>query len=242
MSLDFEEMLFELLVRVRACRRHAQKVEYSREDGRTLWDGGDRVEHADGAGKYSFYVTLHHFSGEDGEGIGQHVALACADVRQFAGGEEHRYRLRRGTGAKEHLSVYVYNPSVHANGPLRFEVRTTDALQGQGPRCVEVAEDTCPVVLRFGCASMQASHVTELRRLEHAYRIRLKIEFFGETQRVERAQTAPESRAGGAPRRWHCMQCCDARLDCFRKRRDGRAGGAPRRWHCTHCFELRHWI
>ena len=66
MSLDFEELLFDLLVRVRACRRHAQKVEYSREDERTLWDGGDRVEHADGAGKYSFYVTLHHFSGEDG--------------------------------------------------------------------------------------------------------------------------------------------------------------------------------
>lgn len=230
MSLDFEELLFELLVRVRACRRHAQKVEYSREDGRTLWDGGDRVEHADGAGKYSFYVTLHHFSGEDGEGIGQHVALACADVRKFAGGEEHRYRLRRGTGAKEHLSVYVYNPSVHANGPLRFEVRTTDALQGQGPRCVCVDEDTCPAVVKFERASMQASHVTELRRLEHAYRIVLRIEFVGARER-----------AAERPRR--CMQCCDLRLDLLGGSVPGGSlGRAPRRWYCTHCFELRHWI
>ena len=58
MALEEEERLVELLVRVVACRRGAHKVEYSREDGRTLWDGGDRVEHADGAKKYGFYVTL----------------------------------------------------------------------------------------------------------------------------------------------------------------------------------------
>ena len=99
------------------------RVEYSREDERTLWDRGDRVEDADaGAGgkKYSFYVTLHHFSGEGGDGIGRHVALAPADIVHFAGGEQHVYRLRKGSGASEHLSVYVYNPSVNANGPLRF--------------------------------------------------------------------------------------------------------------------------
>jgi hypothetical protein len=33
MSLDVEELLLQLLVRVHACRREAQKVEYSREDG-----------------------------------------------------------------------------------------------------------------------------------------------------------------------------------------------------------------
>jgi len=50
-----DERLVEVLVRVAACRRAAAKVECSREDGRTLWDGGDRVEHADavvGGGKY----------------------------------------------------------------------------------------------------------------------------------------------------------------------------------------------
>jgi hypothetical protein len=101
MALEGEERLVDLLVRVVACRRGAHKVEYSREDGRTLWDGGDRVEHADaGAGgkEYSFYVTLHHFSGEGGDGIGRHVALACDDIRKFAGGERHVYRLRRGAG------------------------------------------------------------------------------------------------------------------------------------------------
>ena len=218
MALDDEERLVELLVRVVACRRGAHRVEYSREDGRTLWDGGDRVEYA----QSSFYVTLHHFSGERGDGIGRHVALAPADVVYFAGGEQHRYRLRRGAGASEHLSVYVYNPSVHANGPLRFEVRTTDALQRQEARCVEVAEDTCPTVLRFGCASMQTRHETVLRRLEHEYRVELKIEFFGETQRAQRAQRAS-----------HCLQCCDLRVDVFGDRR-------RKRWYCTHCFELRH--
>jgi hypothetical protein len=173
------DRLLELLVRVLACGRKGQKVEYSREDGRTLWDGGDRVEYK----KYSFYVTLHHFSGEDGDGIGRHVAVACADVRKFAGGEEHVYRLRKGSGENEHLSVYVYNPAVNANGALKFEVRTTDAQQKRAARCVEVAEDTCPTVLRFGCASMQLAHKTELEHLEHAHRIVLRIEFFGETQR-----------------------------------------------------------
>jgi len=179
MSLDVEELLLQLLVRVHACRRGAQKVEYSREDGRTLWDGGDRVEYK----KYSFYVTLHHFSGEDGDGIGQHVALAPADVVKFCGGEEHRYRLRRGRGATEHLSVYVYNPSVNANGPLWFEVSTTDAVQKTGPFCVCVEEDTCPAVVKFGRAGMQREHTTHLRRLEHAYEVVLKIEFVGETHR-----------------------------------------------------------
>jgi hypothetical protein len=79
--------------------------------------------------------------------------------------------------------VYVYNPAVNANGALRFVVRTTDAVQRTESRCVEVAEDTCPTVLRFGCASMQQAHETELEHLEHAYRIVLRIEFFGETQR-----------------------------------------------------------
>ena len=215
MALDDEERLVELLVRVVACRRDAHRVEYSREDGRTLWDAGDRVEYE----KYGFYVTLHHFSGERGDGIGRHVALAPADVVYFAGGEKHVYRLRRGAGASEHLSVYVYNPSVNRNGPLRFEVRSTDALQRQEARCVEVAEDTCPTVLRFGCASMQTGHETVLRRLEHAYEVRLQIGFFGETQR--------------APRTSHCLQCCDLRVDVFGDRR-------RKRWYCTHCFELRH--
>jgi hypothetical protein len=124
---EADERLVELLVRVRACRRTAHKVEYSREDERTLWDGGDRVEHAEGAKQYGFYVTLHHFNGEI---IGQHVALAPADVVKFCGGEKHVYRLRRGSGPREHLSVYVYNPSVNANGPLRFEVRTTARCRG----------------------------------------------------------------------------------------------------------------
>ena len=211
---EADERLVELLVRVLSCRRKAHKVEYSREDERTLWDGADRVEHAEGAKRYGFYVTLHHFNGEI---IGQHVAPA--EVVPFAGGEEHVYRLRRGSGASEHLSVYVYNPSVNANGPLRFEVRTTDAQQSREARCVEVAEDTCPTVLRFGCASMQVGHETVLSRLEHAYTIVLKIEFFGETQRARRV-----------PRAGPCMHCCGARLDCFRKRREG----APRRWLCTH--------
>ena len=139
MALDFGELLVELLVRVVACRRGAHRVEYSREDGRTLWDGGDRVEHVDAAAgkKYGFYVMLHHFSGEGGDGIGRHVALKPADIVHFAGGEQHVYRLRKGAGASEHLSVYVYNPSVNANGPLQFEVRTTDATQRQGPFCVD---------------------------------------------------------------------------------------------------------
>jgi len=177
-----DEPLFELLVRVKTCRRGAAKVEYSREDGRTLWDGGDRVEHADagsGAAKYSFYVTLHHFGGEAAGIIGQHVALAPADIVKFCGGEEHRYRLRRGRGAGEHLSVYVYNPAVHANGPLRFEVSTTDAVQQTGAFCVCVEEDTCPAVATFGCASMQDGHATVLRRLEHEYQVVLRIEFVG---------------------------------------------------------------
>jgi hypothetical protein len=224
MSLDVEELLLQLLVRVHACRRGAQKVEYSREDGRTLWDGGDRVEYK----KYSFYVTLHHFSGEAGDGIGQHVAVAPADVAKFCGGEKHVYRLRRGSGAREHLSVYVYNPAVNANGPLRFEVRTTDAVQRTESRCVEVAEDTCPTVLRFGCASMQTGHETVLRRLEHEYQIVLEIGFFGESQRAART-----------PR---CTQCCDLRLDLFGEARRGGVARATRRWYCTHCFELRHWV
>ena len=199
MSLDFEELLVDLLVRVHACRRDAQKVEYSREDERTLWNGGDRVEHAGAAGgkEYSFYVTLHHFNGEASGKIGQHVALAPADVVKFCGGEEHRYRLRCGRGASEHLSVYVYNPSVNRNGPLKFEVRTTDAVQRQGPWSVCVEEDTCPAVVKFGRASMQVGHETHLRRLEHAYEVVLKIEFVGETQ---------------AERRPHrCVQCCELR-------------------------------
>ena len=225
MAEQGEQRLVELLVRVVACRRGRQRVEYSREDERTLWDRGDRVEHADAGGgkRYSFYVTLHHFSGESGEGIGRHAALAPADVVHFAGGEKHVYRLRRGSGASEHLSVYVYNPSVNANGPLKFEVRTTDALQRQAPFCVEVAEDTCPTVARFGCASMQVGHETVMRRLEHEYQIVLEIGFFGETQR--------------APRTQRCLQCCDLRLDLCRG-----ASRAPRRWFCTHCFELRHWV
>ena len=79
MALDEEERLVELLVRVVACRRDTHRVEYSHEDGRTLWDGGDRVEYE----KYGFYVTLHHFSGERGDGIGRHVTLAPADVVYF---------------------------------------------------------------------------------------------------------------------------------------------------------------
>ena len=175
MSLDVEELLLQLLVRVHASRREAHKVEYSREDGRTLWDGGDRVEYK----KYSFYVTLHHFSGEDGDGIGQHVALACDDIHKFAGGEEHVYRLRRGRGKHEHLSVYVFNPAVNANGTLRFEVCTTDATHTDA-FCVEVAEDTCPAVVKFDCAGMHVGQQTVLRRVEHAYEIVLKIELVGD--------------------------------------------------------------
>ena len=157
------------------------------------------------------------------------VALAPADVVKFCGGEKHVYRLRRGSGPREHLSVYVYNPAVNANGALKFEVRTTDAVQRVEPRCVEVAEDTCPTVLRFGCASMQTEHETVLRRVEDGFEVVLKIGFFGETQR---AQTAK-------PRARQCMQCCGARLDCFRKRRHGADAGAARRWFCPHCCELR---
>ena len=187
------------------------------------------MEHADagvGGKEYGFYVTLHHFSGEDGDGIGRHVALAPGRVVHFAGGEEHRFRLRRGRGAGEHLSVYVYNPVVNANGPLRFEVSTTDAAQKNGPFCVCVEEDTCPAVVRFGRASMQADHRTVLRRLEHEYQVVLRIEFVGEAERVPRG----------------CLQCCDLRLDVFRGPRRAGLGRGSRRWHCTHCFELRHWV
>jgi hypothetical protein len=156
------------------------------------------------------------------------VAVAPADVVKFCGGEKHVYRLRRGSGAREHLSVYVYNPAVNANGPLRCEVRTTDAVQRTGSRCVEVAEDTCPTVLRFGCASMQTGHETVLRRLEHEYQIVLQIGFFGESQRV--------------PRTPRCMQCCELRLDLSGEARRGGVDRAKRRWYCTHCFELRHWV
>jgi hypothetical protein len=142
---------------------------------------------------------------------------------KFCGGEEHRYRLRRGRGAGEHLSVYVYNPSVHANGPLRFEVSTTDAVQQTGPFCVCVEEDTCPAVATFGRASMQDGHATVLRRLEHEYQVVLRIEFVGEVER--------EAQARG------CLQYCDLRVDLARGTGTGR-----RRWHCTHCFELRHWV
>jgi hypothetical protein len=225
MSAD-DERLTEVVVRVVACRRGAAKVAYSREDGRTLWDGGDRVEHAEGAEQYGFYVTLHHFGGEAAGIIGQHVALAPADIVRFSGGEEHRYRLRRGRGAGEHLSVYVYNPSVCANGPLRFEVSTTDAVQSTGPFCVSVEEDTCPAVVKFGRASMQADHRTVLRRLEHEYQVVLRIEFVGEAERVPRG----------------CLQCCDLRLDVLGGPRRAGLGRGSRRWHCTHCFELRHWV
>jgi hypothetical protein len=198
-------------------------VAYSREDGRTLWDGGDRVEHAEGPEKYSFYVTLHHFGGAAAGCIGQHVALAPRDIVKFCGGEEHRYRLRRGRGAGEHLSVYVYNPSVNANGPLRFEVSTTDAVHKSEPFCVCVEEDTCPAVVKFGVESMQAAHATVLRRLEHEYQIVLRIEFVGE-----------------AGARTGCQQCCDLRVDFARDRSVPMFG--HRRWYCTHCFELRHWV
>ena len=100
-------------------------------------------------------------------------------MRKFDGGEEHRYRLRRGAGASEHLSVYVFNPAVNANGPMRFEVCTTDATHTDA-FCVEVEEDACPAVVKFGCAGMQVAQQTVLRRLEHAYEIVLKIEFVGE--------------------------------------------------------------
>jgi hypothetical protein len=224
MAHEEEERLLGLLVRVVACRRGTQKVEYSREDGRTLWDGGDRVEHAEGAKQYGFYVTLHHFNGEI---IGKHVALAPADVVKFCGGEKHVYRLRRGSGENEHLSVYVYNPAVNGNGPLRFEVSTTDAVQRMEARCVQVAEDTCPTVLRFGCASMQKGHETVLRRLEHEYQIVLQIGFYGESQRVPRTR---------------CLQCCELRLDLMQGASGAPGGRAKRRWYCTHCFELRHWV
>ncbi len=86
-----DEPLFELLVRVKTCRRGAGKVAYSREDGRTLWDGGDRVDHADGPEKYSFYVTLHHFGGEAAGCIGQHVALAPRRGGGRRGGRRNYY-------------------------------------------------------------------------------------------------------------------------------------------------------
>ncbi len=63
--------------------------------------------------------------------------------------------------------MYVYNPSVNANGPLRFEVSTTDAAQRTGPFCVSVEEDTCPAVVKFRRESIQEAHATVLRRLEH---------------------------------------------------------------------------
>jgi hypothetical protein len=199
MALEMDglvDQLVELLVRVLSCRRRVHRVEYSREDERTLWDGGDRVEYR----KYSFYVTLHHFNGEI---IGQHVAPAA--VAAVDGGEEHVYRLRRGSGAREHLSVYVYNPGVNANGVLNFEVRTTDAVQRDGPRCVEVAVDTCPTVMRFGCASMQTGHTTVLKRVEDGFRIVLWIEFFGESQR-----RACRRGDGGARTRWQSRRGLEA--------------------------------
>jgi hypothetical protein len=79
-------------------------------------------------------------------------------------------------------------------------------------------------VLKFGRASMQATHETVLRRLEHEYRIVLRIEFVDEAQRV-------------APARG-CARCCDVRVDLFGDASGGRA--ATRRWYCTHCLEVQH--
>ena len=161
------EKLKGLLLKVEMRRTAA--VEYSPESAWTLWDGGDRVEER----TRRFYVTLLHF---DGDLIGRHVGLS-GDVERLEDewGERRTYRLPAGAGAGEHLSVYVYNPAVCANGTLPINISTTDE-QSAGPfQSASVAPDTCETVFTFGVESMQKGHVTHLVNRDDNYLVELRI-------------------------------------------------------------------
>ena len=161
------EKLKGLLLKVEMRRTAA--VEYSPESAWTLWDGGDRVEER----TRRFYVTLRHF---DGDLIGRHVGLS-GDVERLEDewGERRTYRLPAGAGAGEHLSVYVYNPAVCANGTLPINISTTDE-QSAGPfQAASVAPDTCEAVFTFGVQSMQKGHVTRLVNRDDNYLVELRI-------------------------------------------------------------------
>ena len=168
------QALEELLMRLEMCK--AEPIEYSVQRQLTLWDCYDRVEEA----KFSFYVTLRHFSGEF---MGKHVGLRPRDIVKFARGEEHTYRLETGgSGAGgDHMSVYVYNPGVNGNGTLSFEVQTTEE-KGTIPAAIAcVAPDTCPAVVKLQGVSIarQGGNVTVLKNTEHDYEIRLCILMVG---------------------------------------------------------------
>jgi len=156
----------ELLMRLDMCK--AEPVEYSVERQLTLWDCHDRVEE----NKFSFYVTLRHFSGEF---MGKHVGLQEGDITKFERGEAHTYRLPAGAcgAGGAHMSVYVYNPGVNGNGTLSFAVETTDARASLPAAVARVAPDTCPAVVQLHDTSR--SIITRLRNKEHDYEIRLCI-------------------------------------------------------------------
>ncbi len=75
------------------------------------------------------------------------------------------------------MSVYVYNPLSNRNGPLSFEVHTSDQNDSISAIEVCVAPDTCPAVANLYDASIDShrSNVTVLKNKEHDYEIRLCI-------------------------------------------------------------------
>ncbi len=156
--------LRDLLIRLEMST--AEPVEYSVQKQLTLWDRYDRVDRDN----FSFYVTLRHFTGEF---MGRHVGLTQADIVKFERGEQHTYRLPLDESFEPdaHMSVYEYNPLSNRNGPLSFEVHTSDE-HGSIP-----APDTCPAVAKLYDSSIerQRSNVTVLKNKEHDYEIRLCI-------------------------------------------------------------------
>ena len=165
MSLCENGKLHGLLILVHKIK----PVEYSVQEQKTLWDGGDRVEER----TRMFYVTLRHFNGEV---IGRHVGL-IGDVEKLEDewGERRTYRLSAGTGEDEHLSVYVYNPAVCGNGTLPINVSTTDEGCAVRTKTVCVEADDCQAVFKFGCQSMQKGHVTRLINGDDNYLVELRI-------------------------------------------------------------------
>jgi len=162
--------LRDLLIRLEI--RTAEPVQYSVQKQLTLWDCYDRVDRDD----FSFYVTLRHFTGEF---MGRHVGLTQADIVKFERGEQHTYRLplHQTCAPDAHMSVYVYNPLSNRNGPLSFEIQTSDEHASIPAAEACVAPDTCPAVAKLYDASIDShrSNVTVLKNKEHDYEIRLCI-------------------------------------------------------------------
>jgi hypothetical protein len=162
--------LRELLIRLEMCT--AEPVEYSVQKQLTLWDCYDRVDRDN----FSYYVTLRHFSGEF---MGRHVGLTKTDIVKFERGEQHTYRfpLNESGELDDHMIVYVYNPLSNRNGPLSFEIQTTDE-NGRIPASEScVTPDTCPEVAKLYDTSIerQIFNVTVLKNKDHDYKIRLCI-------------------------------------------------------------------